>query len=119
MRNNKRNILSLIALVLNTIYVLISIFIIISAYRTSNSNPSNQGGAMFVVFALPHWIATYIGYAVNIRAYRLNSSRLTLISAFVLLFAMILFIPFFLALAIQVILLFIASYQISESKESK
>ena len=105
----KRSVLALIALVLTAAYV-VYLFTYFTGGVASTANDSSEqlGAAIATALVLPHFIVTLIGLLFNAMGYLMRSRGFILVGAILYAVAMFLFIPYFMFLVIQMILMFVA-----------
>lgn len=105
----KRSVLALIALILSAAYV-VYLFTYFAGGISSTSGDSAEqlGVALAGALIMPHFIVTMVGVLFNALGYFMRSRGFILVGAILYAVAIILFMPYFIFLIIQMILMFVA-----------
>lgn len=104
----KRSVLALLALILSAAYVLYLFTYFIGGVSAAQDSAEQLGAAIATTLVMPHFIVTLVGVIFNVLGYLMKNRGFILVGAILYAVAMFLFIPYFMFLVIQTILLFVA-----------
>ncbi|MFZ2258087.1 MAG: hypothetical protein WAV55_08115 [Clostridiaceae bacterium] len=105
----KRSKLALIALLLSGAYVVYLFTYFTGGVSSAAQDSSEQlGMAIATTLVLPHFIVTLLGVLFNALGYFMRSRGFILVGAILYAVAMFFFIPYFMFLVIQTVLMFVS-----------
>lgn len=104
----KRSLLALISLILTAIYLGYSIVYWSGAGTAGADSAEQLGAGLASVIVFPHLLLTGLALIFNLLAYFMRHRGFTLVSAILYAVAILLFMPYFLFVLLQMILMFVA-----------
>ena len=115
----KRSNMVLISMVLTAAYLIYSIVYWGKAPSTGADSAEQVGAGLAMMLVFPHLLLTVIGFIFNLLAYFMRHRGFTLVSAILYSVAILLFMPYFMFLIIQMILMFVAFAKLKPRLEAK
>lgn len=104
----KRSLLSLISLILTAIYLGYSFVYWNGAASAAADSAEQLGAGLASVIVFPHLLLTGLALLFNLLAYFMRHRGFTLVAAILYSVAILLFMPYFMFVLVQMILMFIA-----------
>lgn len=104
----KRSKLALISLVLGVLYLVSLIYFFTSKLGSGVNDAENVGMVLAVAIVFPHAIVVFIAVLFNALGFFMNRRAFVLVGAILYAVAMVIFMPYFMFVLIQMVLSFIA-----------
>ncbi|NLB21993.1 MAG: hypothetical protein GX833_01855 [Clostridium sp.] len=115
----KRSNMVLISMVLTAAYLIYSIVYWGKASSAGAESAEQVGAGLAMMLVFPHLLLTVFGFIFNLLAYFMRHRGFTLVSAIIYAVAILVFMPYFMFLMIQMILMFVAFAKLKPRLEVK